>query len=95
MYASVRKYKSSSPKEVIKRVNAEFVPMISKAPGFVSYHVIEGANEVLVSVSVFETQAGAEESNKMAAEWVKKSLSQFMAGPPEITAGAVAAYKTK
>ena len=48
-----------------------------------------------VSVSVFETKAQAEESNRLAAEWVKKNAAPLMAGPPEITEGEVGVHKTK
>ena len=47
----------------------------------------------MATVSVFETKDGAEESNKMAASWVKESLSDLM-GPVEITAGEAVAHVT-
>ena len=47
----------------------------------------------MASVSVFETKDGAEESNKMAASWVKESLSGLL-GPVEITAGEAVAHVT-
>jgi hypothetical protein len=48
---------------------------------------------ILASVSVFETKGRAEESNKMAANWVKESLPGLL-GPVEITAGEAAAHVT-
>jgi hypothetical protein len=48
---------------------------------------------MLASVSVFETKEGEEESNKVAASWVK-SLSGML-GPVEITAGEVVAHSGK
>jgi hypothetical protein len=44
-----------------------FVLIISKAPGFVDYYVVDAVNDVVASVSVFQDQAGAEESSRMAA----------------------------
>ena len=49
---------------------------------------------VLVSVSIFETKEGAEESNRVAAGWVKEGISLLL-GRAEITAGEVVAHKTK
>jgi hypothetical protein len=95
MYVSVRKYKTSSVNEVIRKVNEEFLPMISKAPGFVSYQVVDGGNGAVASISVFESQAGAEESNRMAADWVKRSIAPLMSGPPEIFAGSMLINKKK
>ncbi len=96
MYASVRRYKTSpgAASEIARRVNQGFVPIISKAPGFVAYYVVDGGNDVAASISVFQNQAGAEESNRMAADWVKKNIASLFSGPPEITAGEVTVHKT-
>jgi hypothetical protein len=95
MYASIRKYKTKFGKarELAQRVNEGFVPIISKAPGFVAYYVVDAGNDVVASVSIFQDQAGSEESNRMAAAWVKEHIATFFDGPPEIMAGAVIVYK--
>jgi hypothetical protein len=49
--------------------------------------------DVVASVSVFHDLAGAEESNRMAADWVRQEIASLMAGPPEITAGEVKAHQ--
>ena len=95
MYATIRRYKSKSPKEVLRQVKTGFVPIISKAPGFLDYYVLNAADGVLVSISVFETQAEEKESTRMAAQWVKQTVAPLMAGPPEITEGEVIVHKTK
>lgn len=88
MYISIRKYKVKSADEPAKRVNAGFLPIISKGPGFIAYDVLNAGNNVSASISIFETQAGAEESNKMAADWVGKNIAELTTGgAPEITAG--------
>jgi len=95
MYASIRRYKTNpgAVAEIEQRVNQEFVPIIGKAPGFVAYYLVNAGNDVVATVSVFQDQAGAEESNRMAADWVKQSIAGLL-GPPEITAGAVTVHKT-
>jgi heme-degrading monooxygenase HmoA len=95
MYASIRRYKVNpgAAAEIALRVNEGFLPIISKAPGFVSYYVLDAGNDVVASVSVFQDQAGAEESNRMAADWVKQNVASLLGGPPEITAGEVVAHK--
>ncbi len=96
MYASIRRYKTTPgvAAELARRVNQGFVPIISKAPGFVAYYVVDAGNDVVASVSVFQDQAGAEESNRMAADWVKENIASLVSGSPEITAGAVTVHKT-
>lgn len=96
MYASIRRYKTveGASTELAQRVNQGFVPIISSAPGFIAYYVVDAGNDIVASVSVFQEQAGAEASNRMAAEWVKENLATLVAGAPEITAGTVTVCKT-
>jgi hypothetical protein len=41
----------------------------------------------MVSTSVFRDQAGEEESNAIAKEWVKQNLTGVFPNPPQITPG--------
>ncbi|MEV7525388.1 hypothetical protein [Streptomyces sp. NPDC091371] len=45
----------------------------------------------MVSTSVFEDQAGAEESVKRAADFVRENLASLLPNRPQITAGRVVA----
>lgn len=93
MFASIRRYQVTpgATDELLRRVRDGFVPIISQAPGFVAYYALDAGNDVVASVSVFQDQAGADESNRMAASWVQHEIAGLMAGPPEITAGEVKA----
>lgn len=97
MHITIRRYKVDSPKEVTRLVNEGFFPLISKVAGFVAYYGIETGEDGWVSVSVFETPAGAEESNRVAAEFIKnnQSLTRLVKSPPEVVAASVVAYKAK
>lgn len=92
MYISIRRYKTNQPKEFTERVNETRVPLISKVPGFIAYYAIETADG-WDSVSIFKDKAGAEESNRMAPEWVKQHAAGLVVGP-EITAGEAVIHKT-
>lgn len=95
MFATVRRYEGvSDPGEAARRVVEGFVPLISKIPGFVAYHCIDGGGGVVVSTSVFQDRAGAEESNRQAAGWVAENLAALMSKPVQVTAGEVIAYKS-
>ena len=93
MYACIRRYKTDSAAEVTRLVNEEFVPRIKNLSGFVAYYVIDTGEGMLASVSVFETKGGGEESNRMAASWVKERLPGLL-GPADITAGEAVAHIT-
>ena len=45
----------------------------------------------MFSTSVFEDQADEEDSNRLAADFVKANLAELLPNPPEITAGHVMA----
>jgi heme-degrading monooxygenase HmoA len=95
MYASIRRYQTTpgGASELARRVKKGFLPLISKAPGFVAYYVIDAGNDWVASVSVFENLAEAKASNRMAADWVKDNIASLVSGTPEITAGEVTVHK--
>ena len=92
MYATIRRYTvqgSGQMDEMMRDIRENFVPLIRQVPGFVSYHVLD-AGDRLVTVSVFESKEGADESSRRAAEYIKQNPT-FQRGlsQPEITAGEV------
>ena len=87
MYVSVRHYSTASAQEVMRQANTSFRPIISALPGFHAYYVFDTGNGTATSVSVFDTQAQAEESNRKAAEWVKQTIPTLITGVPQIIAG--------
>ena len=92
MYAVVRRYDGvTDPKEAGRRVKEEFIPILQEVAGFVAYYWVNAGGGVMVSTSVFEDQAGEEESTKRAADYVATSLSSLLPNPPQVTAGHVEA----
>lgn len=90
MHAAIRRYKAKpgSAREIARRGQEEFVPLVSKLPGFISYYGMAVGNDV-VTISIFEDEAGEEESTKLAMEWVQQNLSELLDGPSEVIAGHV------
>ncbi len=97
MYAAIRRYHTDpdSVDEIARRVNEEFVDIISDMPGFVAYFALNAGQGEVGSVSVFEDQQSAEESNRVAEEWVNENLGELLPTPPDFAAGEVVAYKAK
>ena len=83
MYAEIRKYNTDAVDEVIRRAKQGFAPLISTHAGFKSYLILKEGPKTLASVSIFETQAEARESNKLAADWVKANLESLLPRPPD------------
>ena len=97
MYTSIRRYnvKPNSVKEVIGRAEKGFVPIISQATGFVAYDLVDTGNDTVTTISTFENQGEAENSNKLAAGWVRENLASLVTAPPMISGGMVGVHKAK
>src|SRR5215470_12795819 len=95
-YLTVRRYEGvTNAKEAIRQVQEGFIPMLSKIPGFISYYWVDEGDGVMVSVSVFETRQAEEESNRLAADFVKQHIAPVLPKAPQITAGQVVARAAK
>ena len=89
-WLTVRRYEGvTDPKEAERLVREGFVPLISKLPGFISYYFTDAGNNVMISVSVYTNQAAEEESNRVAAEFVKQKMTSLLPNPPRVTSGHV------
>src|SRR5215475_5714894 len=95
-YLTVRRYDGvPDSKQLPRRIQEEFIPLITKIPGFISYYWVDEEDGIMVSVSVYETKAAEEESNRVAADFVKKHVAPLLPNPPQITAGQVVARAAK
>jgi hypothetical protein len=92
MYGVIRQYKvdPSAIDEIIQRASDGFVPLVSRAPGFASYTILDAGAEGLITLSTFEDQAGADESVRLAASWIKDNLATLLPSPPQVTSGRFA-----
>src|SRR2546429_468880 len=98
MHATVRRYEGvdqGRTAELIKKVDETLLPSMSKLPGFGGYYLIEAGNGVMSSVGFFDTSTQADESTRIAANWVRdEKLETALPNPPKITDGEVIAHKT-
>ena len=96
MYTTVRRYEGvSDVREATRRVNEGFIQIVHDIPGFVAYYWVDAGGGVMISVSVFQDRASAEESNARAAGYVRENLASVLPNPPQITAGEVVAHTAK
>ena len=91
MFAVIRRYNThvGSSEKIEKRVREGFVPLVSRLPGFVSYDLVCSSDGSLVSISVFETRQAAEDSNRLASDWVHENLASLIRTAPVILSGDV------
>ena len=94
MFAVIRHY-HFDPKdgaEIDRRIREEFVPIVKNAKGFVRYYWLDTGDGEGASLSVFKDRAGADDSVRLAADWVKENLSKLLVEKPEIIEGPVKAH---
>ena len=98
MFATVRRYEGidvSKKAELTKKVGETLAPRLSKLPGFSSYFLIDTGEGVMSSIGLFDTSAQANESTRVASEWVRdEKLESILVNPPKVTDGEVIVHKT-
>ena len=96
MFAVIRRYNTheGTAEKIVQRVREGFVPLISGLPGFVSYNVVRAADGSLLSTSVFESRQAAEDSNRLASDWVHDNLASLIRTAPVILSGEVMVHHT-
>jgi hypothetical protein len=89
MYVSIRRYVGNSTfaDELAERSD-EVKAVIGGVQGFNAYYLVR-AGDGAASITVCNDQRGAEESNRVAADWIKENMPELAASPPEISAGEV------
>jgi len=91
MYAIVRNYLGAGAKQlfdVLERRKAEVEAEIRNVPGLVSYALVR-SGEGGLAITVCKDKAGADESVKVAREWIRKNAADVPAYPPAIMEGPV------
>ena len=94
MYATIRRYTirdTTAAQDAVsglkRRIEENFLPMLQDVQGFHSYYVVNANYRELVTVSIFESVAGAQESTRRAAEFVRTDPAREMLSSPEVIEG--------
>jgi hypothetical protein len=99
MFATIRRYEAieqSRTDELVKKADETLLPSLSELPGFTGYYLIEAGNGVMSSIGFFDTKAQADESTRLASNWVREQkLETALPNPPKITSGEVVVHKTR
>jgi hypothetical protein len=90
MYAAIRqvKAKPGMADELAERIKGA-VPIITGVSGFMGYYVIYAPDDTVTAISIFNTVAEAEESNRRALAWIEENLAPLVIGQATATAGPV------
>jgi len=89
MYAVIRAYSGNRDlADTLAEHTDDIRQVIGGIKGFKAYYLLKIA-EGTTTISVFEDQAGAEESNRAAAAWLAENLPDLEVAAPYVTAGEV------
>src|SRR5262245_15682200 len=90
-YGVIRRYRIDVKhlEQLIERAKNGFLPLVTHLPGFASYSVLDAGRGTLVTLSGFTTPAGATESTRTAATFVREHLGRLVPDAPEVTSGVV------
>ncbi len=89
MHATIRTYSGGGAfADALAARESDVREVISAIGGFRAYYLIRTADGT-ATVSVFDDQAGAEESTRAAAAWTAENMPDAAPGPPQVTAGEV------
>jgi hypothetical protein len=98
MFATIRRYESIDQariSELVKKTDETFLPSLTELPGFSGYSLLEAGDGVLSSISYFDTSEHADESTRVASNWVREQkLEKVLPNAPKITSGEVVLHKT-
>ena len=94
MFAVIRHYHFDPTKgpEIDRQIREGFVPLLKKAKGFVRYYWLDTGNGEGASISVYKDKAGADESVRLAAQFVRDHMSALLTQKPEVIEGPVKAH---
>ncbi len=97
MFATIRRYDAvdqTRTDELVKKADETLVPSLTELPGFSGYCLIEAGDGVLSSIGFYDTAEHADESTRVATDWVREhELQTALPNAPKITTGEVVVHK--
>jgi hypothetical protein len=89
MYLTIRRYENNAAlADRLAKRSDEIRELIAGVAGFRAYYLVRSGDGT-ASVTVCDDQAGAEESNRVAATWLREHMPDAVSRAPEMTAGDV------
>ena len=82
LYAAIRKY-SIIPRfvvEVMQRITEDFLPIISQEPDYLAYYAMRIGDNEVITISIFDTLAGAEGRTPLPVNGFKRILTGSFKG---------------
>ena len=73
MHIAVRRYEGvRNPDELGRYFREEWSPLITGIRGCIGYYAVDAGGGTVLTISIFEDAPSAQESIRVAADWVRK-----------------------
>jgi hypothetical protein len=91
LHATIRvgKVKPGMTEEIMRLVRTEALPVLKDADGFRGYLAVEGPDDTIIAVALFDSQSMAELSAKEFTPWIEGNLGPKLASPVKTIVGTV------
>jgi hypothetical protein len=95
MYAVLRRYTlaQGSMSQLVRDIHEHFLFRIGQITGFISFEVVVESDQAYTTISVFDTDAGAHESTRVAADFIREFGDRFTIERREVVEGAVLVHQ--
>lgn len=70
-----------------------FAGTVAQIPGFRAHYIVDGGDDCIAAVGIFDTTEGIEECDRLTAEFVKSELGDFRLSELQVTEGQVLASR--
>jgi len=75
--------------KVVEKARSGFLPIVTKEPGYAGYSIALSEQGELITTGFFQDRAAAEDSTRLAADWVRDNVADSVEGPPKVTEGEI------
>jgi hypothetical protein len=91
MYASFRRYRmgAGSMDDAMHLADTELADRLAEEPGFVDYQVVATSDDMIMSMTIFDSEDQCLASNDLAAEFVREHLQAFQVERLDVFGGEV------
>ena len=90
MYATIRSYSGAAGLvDGLVPLGDDVRRALREVPGFQSYYFLRTGEQEAVSVTVCDGREGAEESSRLARDFIAERLPDLTIGAPVVSAGEV------
>lgn len=89
MYGTIRIYSGADElADALVERQGEVKSLVSEIDGFQAYYLLR-TSDGAASITVYDSEDGAQESNNVARSWVAANLPEVSVSAPQVVAGEV------